>query len=44
MLELITADGWLMIPLIVGSVIIAGNVAEHFWSIQPIYILPPKVT
>ena len=44
MLERITADGWLMIPLLVRSVIITSTAAEHFWGIQPIHILPPKVT
>ena len=44
MLERITADGWLMIPLLVRSVIIASTAAERFWGIQPIHILPPKVT
>jgi biopolymer transport protein ExbB len=44
MLELVTADGWLMIPLLVCSVITVGIIAERFWSIETTYILPPKVS
>jgi len=44
MLELILADGLLMIPLLVCSVITAGIIAKHFWSQLTSHILPPKVS
>tara|TARA_B100000795_G_C22597803_1_gene359986 strand:+ start:189 stop:341 length:153 start_codon:yes stop_codon:yes gene_type:complete len=44
MLELIIADGFLMIPLLVCSVFTAGIIAKHFWSQLTSHILPPKVS
>ena len=43
MLELVTADGRLITPLLVCSVISACIIAESFWSMHIKHILPLRV-
>ena len=43
MLELVTAGGWLMLPLFACSIIAIGIIAERFWSLQTKHISPPEL-
>lgn len=40
MLELVTAGGWLMIPILLCSVVAFAIVAERFWTLQRSRIIP----
>ena len=40
MLELVTAGGWLMVPIILCSVIAMGIIGERFWALQEMKIAP----
>ena len=41
MLELITAGGWAMVPILVCSVLLLGIVVERTWSLRRKAVLPP---
>ncbi len=41
MFELITAGGWLMLPILLSSVVAAAIVIERFWSLSLSRIAPP---
>jgi biopolymer transport protein ExbB len=43
MLELVTAGGWLMLPLFACSIIAIGIITERFWSLQTKHISPPEL-
>jgi biopolymer transport protein ExbB len=40
-LELITAGGWAMAPILVCSVLVLGIVVERFWTLRRKAVLPP---
>ena len=40
MLELIQAGGWLMVPILIGSVLALAIIIERFWTLQQRRILP----
>lgn len=44
MLEIVQAGGWLMLPIIVGSVVAVAIVLERLWTLQPRRVLPPNAT
>lgn len=41
MLELITAGGWAMVPILVCSIFVLGIVVERSWSLRRKAVLPP---
>jgi biopolymer transport protein ExbB len=41
MLEIVQAGGWVMLPIIVGSIIAAAIVLERLWTLQRKRVLPP---
>lgn len=43
MLEIVQAGGWLMVPIIVGSVLVVAIVLERLWTLQQRRVLPPNV-
>ncbi len=43
MLEIITAGGWLMLPILTCSVVAMAIVVERFWSLRKNHILPANV-
>ena len=43
MLELFTAGGWLMLPILLCSIIAIGIITERFWSLQTKHISPPEL-
>jgi biopolymer transport protein ExbB len=44
MLEIVQAGGWLMLPIIVGSVVAVAIVLERLWTLQARRVVPPNVT
>ncbi len=40
MLELIQAGGWLMVPILIGSVLALAIIIERFWTLRQRRILP----
>lgn len=40
MLEIVTAGGWLMLPIIVCSIIAVAIVGERFWTLRQVKVLP----
>jgi biopolymer transport protein ExbB len=43
MLELFSAGGWMMYPLLLSSIIAIGIIAERFWSLQSKRIAPAEL-
>lgn len=43
MLELITAGGWLMIPIILCSIVAFAICVERYWTLNPNKIAPPDL-
>ncbi len=43
MFELVTAGGWLMVPIILCSIVALGIVGERFWALQQEKISPSKL-
>jgi len=43
MLEIFTAGGWLMLPILLCSIIAIGIITERFWSLQTKHISPPEL-
>lgn len=43
MLEIVQAGGWLMLPIIVGSVVAVAIVLERLWTLQQRRVLPSNV-
>ena len=41
MLEIITAGGWMMFPILLCSAIALAIVAERFWTLRPDRLAPP---
>ncbi len=41
MLEIIEAGGWLMLPIILGSILALAIVLERFWTLRRGQVLPP---
>jgi biopolymer transport protein ExbB len=44
MLEIVQAGGWLMVPIIAGSVIAVAIVLERLWTLQEKRVLPTDIT
>lgn len=44
MLEIVQAGGWLMLPIIAGSVVAVAIVLERLWTLQQRRVVPPNVT
>ncbi len=40
MLEIVIAGGWVMIPIILGSIIAAAIILERLWTLQPGRVVP----
>lgn len=43
MFEIIKSGGWMMLPILLGSVVALGIILERFWSLQKKKILPPML-
>jgi biopolymer transport protein ExbB len=43
MLELVVAGGWLMVPILLGSVLAVAICAERFVALRPDKVLPPQL-
>ena len=43
MLEIIRAGGWLMAPIILCSILALTIIAERFWALRRIRVVPPEV-
>ena len=43
MLEIFTAGGWLMLPILLCSIIAIGIITERFWRLQTKHISPPEL-
>jgi len=41
MLEIVQAGGWVMVPIIVGSIIAAAIILERVWTLQRKRVIPP---
>ncbi len=41
MLEIIKSGGWMMLPIILGSILAMAIVLERFWSLRRSSIMPP---
>lgn len=41
MLEIIRSGGWLMLPLILGSLVATAIIAERFWALRRLRLTPP---
>lgn len=41
MFEIVKAGGWLMLPIIAGSVLALAIVLERFWTLRRVRIIPP---
>jgi biopolymer transport protein ExbB len=44
MLEIVQAGGWLMLPIIAGSVIAVAIILERLWTLQQRRVVPANVT
>lgn len=44
MLEIVQAGGWLMLPIIAGSVVAVAIILERLWTLQQRRVVPPDVT
>jgi biopolymer transport protein ExbB len=44
MLEIVQAGGWVMLPIIAGSVIAAAIILERVWTLQRKRVIPPGVS
>lgn len=44
MLEIVQAGGWLMLPIIAGSVVAVAIILERLWTLQQRRVVPPSVT
>jgi len=44
MLEIVQAGGWLMLPIVAGSVVAVAIVLERLWTLQQRRVVPPAVT
>lgn len=44
MLEIVKAGGWLMLPIIICSIIMAAIILERLWTLQPRRVLPKNLT
>jgi biopolymer transport protein ExbB len=44
MLEIVQAGGWLMVPIIAGSIAVVAILLERLWTLQERRVLPPQVT
>jgi len=40
-LEIVRAGGWLMLPILLGSVVAMAIVMERFWTLQTRRVMPP---
>ncbi|MEQ1803448.1 MAG: MotA/TolQ/ExbB proton channel family protein [Gammaproteobacteria bacterium] len=40
MLEIVIAGGWMMVPIILGSVVAAAIILERLWTLQPRRVVP----
>lgn len=43
MLEIVQSGGWLMVPILLGSVIAAAICVERFWTLQSSRVIPPNL-
>ena len=43
MFEMVTAGGWLMVPIILCSIVALAIVGERFWALQQNKITPPNL-
>ena len=43
MFEIVKAGGWLMFPIIAGSIIALGIVLERLWALQTSKVMPPHL-
>ncbi len=43
MLEIVQSGGWLMVPILLGSVIAAAICVERFWTLQYSRVIPPNL-
>jgi biopolymer transport protein ExbB len=44
MLEIVQAGGWVMLPIIAGSIIAAAIILERAWTLQRKRVIPPGLT
>ena len=44
MLELLTAGGWAMWPILICSILVFGIVVERFWALRRAAVLPPGLS
>ncbi|MEM7294107.1 MAG: MotA/TolQ/ExbB proton channel family protein [Pseudomonadota bacterium] len=43
MYELVTAGGWLMLPILICSIVAVAIIGERFWTLRPSKVLPPNL-
>ena len=43
MYELVTAGGWLMLPILVCSIVALAIIGERFWTLRSSKVLPPNL-
>ena len=44
MLEIVQAGGWVMLPIIVGSILAFAIILERLWTLQEKRVLPPNLS
>lgn len=44
MLEIVQAGGWVMLPIIVGSILAFAIIIERLWTLQEKRVLPPNLS
>ena len=44
MLEIVQAGGWVMLPIIVGSILAFAIIIERLWTLQERRVLPPNLS
>ena len=44
MLEIVQAGGWVMLPIIVGSILAFAIIIERLWTLQERHVLPPNLS
>ncbi|MGE3391790.1 MAG: MotA/TolQ/ExbB proton channel family protein [Gammaproteobacteria bacterium] len=43
MFEIIKAGGWVMVPILLGSIVATAIIVERFWSLQPKRVTPENL-